>query len=317
MICNDADDYLKHSGKKLPSGIILPANDNLQASINTSTYLNNSIKPLAVSADVPNMVGALSVFSLHQHTINLINEHQQLITLHRYGSGFSPMGWVLKSDHFDFIKTIISTGKVTLSQLANGNLLIDTIELSRNTHQYVLQLNSSSQTTIDKKFVANFLQQVTQSTGLFGELRHNIGASKAPQLISLCEQITRLMNSQTADITPFIGLGPGLTPSFDDTIIGIIAILSSDVSYSEPMNRLRKAMLSLPLTSLTTTISATFLNYALQQKFSLQILQVINTLNQHRYYHSSINNILHYGHTSGADLLLGMWLGIDCFLIKD
>lgn len=282
-----------------------------------SQHILHQIKPLIVSAHVPHSVGILSLFSLHDNTVNLINRDKQLITLHRYGSGFSPMGWVLKSYHFDYIKKRLREGSIRLESLANGNILIGHIELIYNTHHCVLELKPSKQTKLNKVYVAQLFQQIDSTTGMFGELRKNITKESAPQLNLLCEQINCLMNGNPANITPFIGLGPGLTPSFDDIIVGIIAILSSDLRFISQIAQLQKTILALSLDSLTTTISASFLNYALQRKFSLQILKVIVALTQHKRYHESISNLLNYGHTSGTDLLLGIWLGIDRFIIKD
>jgi len=100
-------------------------------------------------------------------------------------------------------------------------------------------------------------------------------------------------------------------------MVGIFSVLASDHRFKPKIEQLKTAMLALPLDALTTTISATFLKYALQGQFSLSVLNVIERLNQHNYGHRAFHNLLNYGHTSGADLLLGIWLGIDRFLIRD
>lgn len=284
-----------------------------------SSFQNNlqQIKPLIISAHAPNVKSELSLFSLHEHTVNLINHQQQLLTLHRYGSGLSPMGWVLKTNDFDVIKSRLAHGHLTITQQINGDLLLNDVLLNYNTHICNMTLKCRAGTQLDKTAIRQLLVQINYPTGLFGLLQENIINNPAPELVILCDQLNRLMLGQYADITRFIGLGPGLTPSFDDIMVGIFAVLVSDHRFKPKIEQLKTAMLALPLDALTTTISATFLKYALQGQFSLSVLNVIERLNQHNYGHRAFHNLLNYGHTSGADLLLGIWLGIDRFLIRD
>ena len=275
------------------------------------------IKPLIISAHAPNVKSGLSLFSLHEHSINLINHQQQLLTLHRYGSGLSPMGWVLKTNDFDVIKSRLANDHLTITQQINGDLKMGDVLLSYNTHICNMTLKCRSHTQLDKTAIKQRFMQIDYPTGLFGFLKENIVDKPAPDLVILCDGLNRLMLGQHADITQFIGLGPGLTPSFDDIIVGMIAVLVSDHRFKPKIQQLKTAMQALPLETLTTTISATFLKYALKGQFSLSVLNVIERLKQHKYDHCAIHNLLNYGHTSGADLLLGIWLGIDRFVIKD
>lgn len=293
------------------------ADFNRQGLCHTSKRITQSIKPLLKSAHVPFTVSDLTLFSLHEHTINLINNAKQLITLHRYGHGLSPMGWVLKSAQFDLIKQTLTQRHKPIEQLATGDLIIGHIQISAKTHICSLQLLPYPLTNYDKNGVAQLFKQIDNPTGLFGELRQNITEERAPELCQFCDKIDALLNGYSDDITPFIGLGAGLTPSFDDILIGMIAVLLSDQRFYRRCNLLQRAILKLDLDSLTTTISATFLRHALQGRFSLQVLQVITALNQQKYQHRSLAEISNYGHTSGADLLLGIWLGIDRFVIRD
>lgn len=276
------------------------------------------IKPLLISADIPIKEGELSLFSFYQHTINLITANQQLITLHRYNSGLSPMGVVFKSSDFDFLMSLLlDNNKISLYQLSTGDLQIGTFLISFDTH--ICQLNSKkySLNNMSKLQVANQLKQIHNPTGLFGQLSNNVNGHYPQQLDQLCNIMMNLMNGNVDDISPFIGLGPGLTPSFDDIIVGILAVTSSDPCFVDRMQRFKTAFAKLSLDLLTTTVSVAFLNYALQGKFSLLVLQVINSFVKGHYHHSSIKNLMNYGHTSGSDLLLGIWLGIDRFVLRD
>lgn len=273
------------------------------------------IKPLLVSADIPIEAGELSLFSTHPQTINLITPNQQLITIHRYNSGLSPMGMVLKSSDFDDLLTFLLDGEIPLYQLPTGELQIGLYLISLATH--VCQLTLKSHSLINKSDIASLLKQISQPTGLFGELSNNLSGEYPPQLEMLCSTMNNLMNGNADDITPFIGLGPGLTPSFDDIIVGMLAVISGDHRFTTQMRQLKLAFEPLPLDLLTTKVSVSFLTYALQGKFSLLVQQVIKSFEKHDYHHSSIKNLVNYGHTSGSDLLLGIWLGIDRFVLRD
>lgn len=289
--------------------LTFPAFDYLQE--RGLSQASHIIKPLLVSADIPIKAGELSLFSTHQQTINLINDDQQLITIHRYNSGLSPMGIVLKSSDFDYVLSLVSD--LSIYQSATGDLQVGIFFISLDTH--VCQLNIKKHSLANKSQIANLLKEIETPTGLFGKLSDNLSGQY--QLELLCNTMTNLMNGKADDITPFIGLGPGLTPSFDDIIVGMLAVISSDCRFDNQIRQLKFAFERLSLHLLTTTVSASFLTYALQGKFSLLVLQVINSFAQHKYHHSSIKNLSNYGHTSGSDLLLGIWLGIDRFVLRD
>lgn len=276
------------------------------------------IKPLVSSSQLPLREGKLTVFSQHRHTINLINQQQQLITLHRYGSGFAPMGRVLKTADFDTVQAALTTDShLTINQTINGELKIGHISIDQASHICDLELKPDPALSFDKKGVAQLLQQINNSTGVHGQLGNLILTPYQAELENLCLQLSNLLAGNRADLTPYIGLGVGLTPSYDDIIVGILAVLACDERFYAPLKRLHDAMQSMPLDKLTTTISATFLQYALKRQFSLLVMQVVRALAQGKYHHVSIHKLLNYGHTSGADLLLGIWLGIDRFIIRD
>ena len=177
------------------------------------------IKPLLVSADIPIKAGELSLFSTHQQTINLINDDQQLITIHRYNSGLSPMGIVLNSSDFDYVLSLVID--LSIYQSATGDLQVGIFLISLDTH--VCQLNIKKHSLVNKSQIANLLKEIENPTGLFGKLSDNLSGQY--QLELLCNTMTNLMSGKADDITPFIGLGPGLTPSFDDIIGGMLAVI--------------------------------------------------------------------------------------------
>lgn len=277
------------------------------------------VTPLAVSSHVPDMWGELHCFSLHQQAINLTNINQQIITLHRHNS-LSPMGWLLKSDDFDDIYDYIDAGEVAV-QTPDGDLLIGDIQLNKHHRQLILNTDDFQSDRLD--FVEHLpvpidllnsvLSSVEVNTGLYGLLSNNIEMDLPTELDTFIQQFQLLLTAQPYDLKPYIGLGPGLTPSYDDMIVGILAMLHSDrlLDKSRLIQTLNLSLKQLEL--LTTKISATFLTYAINGLFSLNLLTVIKRIRQRNYNRqaivTSIHELLRFGHTSGADVLLGIWLG--------
>lgn len=110
----------------------------------------------------------------------------------------------------------------------------------------------------------------------------------------------------------FLGLGPGLTPSGDDFLVGFLC----GITFL-PTERCRAASAKLaqclaqdaPL--LTTALSAEYIRYAANGSYHAYLLQLINALT-----HGSVKqtleagqSILSLGHYSGNDLLLGFVYG--------
>lgn len=264
------------------------------------------VNPLAVSVHTPDVCGQVHCFSLHNKVINLVNCQDQIITLHRYNNGLSPMGWSLKSDDFDDIYELITQG-TGVEQTETGDLLIGDIRLNKKCRQ--LALIPKRKSILSGEIPKTLFKSIKQPTGLFGPLGCNITEDLPNDLQSLVNQFLLLLNQDAYDLSPYIGLGPGLTPSYDDTVIGILAVLHSETRLT---NELSPLLFNYPLSkleSLTTKISATFLAYSIQGIFTSNLLAVISLIRQYSHHSLAIKRLLNYGHTSGADLLLGIWLG--------
>lgn len=266
------------------------------------------VKPLALSTSVPKSVGQLCCFSIHDRVVNLVNEQQQLITLHSHHNGISPMGYILKGADFSNIRTLLINNHIThLIQTPHGIQVNNTL-LTANTRQ--LQLHVKHKFISSFAFIDRLTHQFKQNTGLFGPLSSLNKDQLAPELHYLAEQFLSLMEQNPYDLSPMIGLGPGLTPTGDDVITGILLILYSDPFSSHLLNNLSdKFNLSL-LEQQTTKVSANFLHYASRGIFSANLLNVLHLIRCKKEINlTAINRLLDYGHTSGADILLGIWLG--------
>ena len=112
-----------------------------------------------------------------------------------------------------------------------------------------------------------------------------------------------------------IGLGPGLTPSADDMLLGFLAsqkILSSCFWKKIKFSKLKTLLVEVAREK-TTPIASEFLRYALEGVFSEILYNVFEALSQSdasEIDSSAIKLFLEWGHSSGTDTLVGVVLGL-------
>jgi len=123
-----------------------------------------------------------------------------------------------------------------------------------------------------------------------------------------------------------VGLGPGLTPSGDDILVGFLAAAWAhpDSQAGAVAGALRR---ELPAWSCRTGfVSAAYLRFAAQGRFDQAIVGTAARANSGRVRSTlphgpseafpgplptaHCSRLLHYGHTSGEDILLGILLGV-------
>ncbi|MDF7666935.1 DUF2877 domain-containing protein [Orbaceae bacterium ESL0727] len=281
------------------------------------------VMPLAVSLHTPTVCGALHCFSLHNKAINLLNQNSEMITLHRYNmhssSGLSPMGWLLRSDDFDYLYDRIAQGS-PMQQQPNGDLMIGDLHLLHHSRQ--LSLTMKRHARLQLAVVKEILKPIRAMTGLFGPLGDNITTDLPVALTEYIQTMLTILkqpplmenlapkhgvNPQLLALN--IGLGPGLTPSYDDMLVGTLSVLYCDDDINAHLLADAFLVPMAELERLTTKVSATFLHYAIQGIFTSPLLAVIYAFRQYKSSGVAVTKLLNYGHTSGADLLLGIWLG--------
>lgn len=134
--------------------------------------------------------------------------------------------------------------------------------------------------------------------------------------VSALLQATRdfQLDNAMASIKPLIGLGPGLTPSGDDFLVGYLAGLWSTVRGSASRMRLLTALGSELSQAAhdTNEISYAYLRSAIEGHVSEPIATLAQQL-KHTNHTASVRAAtqaaLQIGHTSGADGVLGLLLG--------
>ncbi|OCA85847.1 hypothetical protein A8F94_13350 [Bacillus sp. FJAT-27225] len=110
----------------------------------------------------------------------------------------------------------------------------------------------------------------------------------------------------------WIGRGLGLTPSGDDVITGICAIFSALEGTNDVFQQQLKTYLFEYGRKRTTHISLEYLLYAAENKFHSHLIQMCQVMDKPRgtEFMTALEEMRKIGHTSGADTVIGVLLGI-------
>ena len=233
----------------------------------------------------------LRLHSRFKHAINFTDEHDVLFTLHRYGKGCSPFGWVIRERDFACLS------EITCLQVKYGTLHSATLNISNRR-----QINFSAPIGfLPPLNVSTF----TQMTGLLGPLNQIVKGMPLPALELLRSGLSKWAAGDTPDWSKLIGLGPGLTPSGDDMLCGALAALYCHPRYRNKLGQLLFLPTYRQVMTLTTLVSCSYLDNAARGQFSTQILRLLYALNKGQCALPASRALLNHGHTSGADTLLG------------
>ena len=111
-----------------------------------------------------------------------------------------------------------------------------------------------------------------------------------------------------------IGLGPGVTPTSDDILIGYMAGLWSIAgAHKEKLTFIEifgKALLQ--LTERTNEISRTYLYHAIHRQFSSRLINLVNAIanGEKEQLLSTAKDAMCVGHSSGMDSVTGLLMGL-------
>jgi hypothetical protein len=116
-----------------------------------------------------------------------------------------------------------------------------------------------------------------------------------------------------------MGLGPGLTPSGDDMLAGLlIALRRLGVAAGVPRAVWLADWLAAAVTfdarTRTTPISATLLHCAARGEAGSEALGVLRGIVDHQPLEPAVHRLLQLGHTSGADIAWGIRTGLSAVL---
>lgn len=223
--------------------------------------------------------------SRFSQAINFIHANGELLTLYRHGKGMGPTGVLLSRTQFARLALIPRLFK-------KGHILSGRGITICPRRQLGLQLNPVDIALVD-------LSSCLQQSGLCGALNQPLNT--IPFYAEIMDGLERWHHGATPDWRWLIGRGPGLTPSGDDMLTGMMAVF---IAAQKPIH------LFLPpedqLISLTTSVSCCYLNSARVGEFSTPVLKVMHRLQSGCFASSAIRRLLAVGHTSGADIVLGI-----------
>ncbi|MEV8632476.1 DUF2877 domain-containing protein [Streptosporangium sp. NPDC051023] len=112
-----------------------------------------------------------------------------------------------------------------------------------------------------------------------------------------------------------VGLGPGLTPSGDDMLAGLLVALrhlgtAAGVARAVWLADWLAAAVTFDARSRTTPISATLLHCAARGEASGEVLAVLRGVAGRQSLEAALHRLFQVGHTSGADLAWGVRVGL-------
>lgn len=238
---------------------------------------------------------------LHSRFTQAINYHHSqgmLLTLFRYGKGMGPAGVLLSQAQFARVTHIERFTKQATTLRGQGVALCPLRQLH-------LQVKPGAVAGLN-------LSAISHLSGLYGAL--NPPSGQRPLASMIIAQLECWLQGEKPDWRWLIGYGPGLTPSGDDIVTGMLAVLHTTDLFTRLPSFLPPAD---QLAQLTTSVSCSYLNSAIRGEFSTPVLKVIRHLQSGRSPQPAIGRLLSVGHTSGADILLGIaiaqrWLqGLD------
>lgn len=112
-----------------------------------------------------------------------------------------------------------------------------------------------------------------------------------------------------------VGLGVGLTPSGDDILVGLAAVL---VATRDPRAQTLAAAWSRDASTRTTAVGAAYLAHAARAEFSAALRRVVAAIvgGDDDEVRASVATLVAWGATSGADTLRGVLAGLDASLAR-
>ncbi|WP_338658739.1 DUF2877 domain-containing protein [Yersinia intermedia] len=262
------------------------------------------IYALAVSHHASLDYGRLLCVGRFNNAINFLTQNGQLLTLHRAGLGLSPMGWEIASDDFDHIADrllLIDECQFSPIGIALGDLCIQR-------HNQFLNLELAIHGEIKLPLLRAVLSPLAAETGLFGQLGDLVSKPAGDEVRELEQFFYRWLRGKVVDWGKVLGKGPGLTPSNDDTLLGMLLVAHLD--YRIDIAQLPPFFAhDTEIYALTTRVSASYLQYAERGIFATPLQALAQGLLDPQHLPRAVHGLLQIGHFSGADTLLGVWLG--------
>ncbi|MDX1301429.1 DUF2877 domain-containing protein [Photobacterium sp.] len=265
-----------------------------------------------------------TIHSIYKSTCNLKSENR-LISLLLKNKQMNPASIMLDSSFFDGQMAIGDT--VELTKISNNSNIkesffqlyvdtdnIDIFDPSLPCHHFI----DFSQMRNINKYLAKNETEMGIYPLLCKHYNDDISSSKSYYSSMMENYITPYLNdfinelenkSHSIDLKFTIGFGAGLTPSFDDLLVGLMSFLV----YTK--NDYFQVISSSCLIRVdqTTDISREMLLLATKKQFNEDIINLYNAIDNEILFMDRLDKVMKYGHSSGHDTLCGIYLGVKLF----
>lgn len=288
------------------------------------------IKPLYLSKEIFELISLGSEISLHSIFNSSINlkVNNVLVNISNNNIILPPYGIVLKNEDFRIVKQQLEDKQpnfsINSSEISISNIKIDLVGVYKKYESKIIKSN--------KKILNPNIDRLVQKLISFQKKNgFNIDNNDIIEIVLGKNNLNKqnLENASVLDFTNklrslenffiyeedntalkyFIGRGMGLTPSGDDFLVGMMSVFSLYDVFKENIVNIRNFILE-NKGIYTNDISEQFLILATQNKFSTNIILLLNSLEAKNSDSEAINNVLSYGGTSGVDIILGIIFGI-------
>ncbi|MGY3777945.1 DUF2877 domain-containing protein [Isobaculum melis] len=248
-----------------------------------------------------------SVHSVFENGFNLISD-QRLLFIGTEKNGTLPFAIHLSARDIKAILPLIKKGQ-TFTREHQAWLALEipcTISLQYAGH-YQTKLEPTS--SLDKGQYQALQEAVKKSAAINGFDQPLATIDWSKQRFGQALFSTEPAQQEEA-IRYFIGRGKGLTPSGDDLLLGILAVHHQ---FGLVLPSFLTTLAQIVTTeNCTTDVSKAYLKHAIKGEFSSSILQLMKglSINPRENMSFALQQVLAHGHTSGADTITGLLLGL-------
>lgn len=264
--------------------------------------MSECLLPLLRSRQAPAFRQLWRVAGVYPRTINLAANDGALLTLHRAGEGVSPMGWVLRHDDHQRLRLAIK--RDTPISVTEKGLNLAGYHLVAPQRECSLRLPDNPAVPC----LQTSLLYCNAETGLYGPLSTIASQPLPVELRQFQRSFRASLAGKVVNWCRMLGKGPGLTPTHDDILVGMLLAGWYHRRLSAECGA-RFFDASVDLRATTTQVSVNYLRFAAQGVFSSPLLHFAHSLTSPARLPFATRQLLSLGHTSGADTLLGFWLG--------
>ncbi len=263
------------------------------------------------------------VHSVFRQTINLISDHEDLITITTHKSSLMPYSLVTSADCFEHYKdkihqtALVSEHEIMISHdlrfKLNGEIKSSKLPVLK-----MEIINQEQLLSNIERLQTFFSKSYTLGSFYIDSLASPYNLALQQTLIertrAFCEAVKNQNDKAALDAgTLLLGLGAGLTPSGDDYLVGFFAVLFFCSYRSKAIQQLAHDLAQNARES-TNIISATYIKSASEKRFKKEISNLVQSVYQtdENLIAQSLSQLLEVGSTSGTDITQGI---LDAFFI--